>query len=241
MHRFLAFLIVIVFCVVAAGQDEFAEDRKLIEQAAKQLAKSKPAPKASLPMIGSDQYAYRPGGSILPKFDFSQSANDYDRILRAHYKRDEVATLIEADSARVIPKGIEESGITYPRDWKERVKKREKYKDGSIAKSEPDKDGKYLVLYDISDIIYEAPNFPSSFGDHLENIRRAYRVQREYDRWGHSSYLFEEYQDPKPERKGPHYSRERAEAVVELIDAFLQEKAEEGSIQIIGPTSKESD
>lgn len=241
MHRILAFLVVMLFCVSAAAQDKFAEDRRLIEQVARERGlvaepvKAKPRVEHKRQWANFDRYRYHPGRSALLDFGIGHHQNYYDGILTERYKRDEVRTLLRADSSRVVPKGIEDSVVVYPPDWPAKVKKREKYKDGVIAKGEPDKDGKYVVIYDISDLIYEPPNFVSPYGSPAENLRRAYR---DYQRQNRPYYdLFDDQNTlPElPEDRGPHYSAEKAERIAGLIRKFLRDD----NVEVIVPKVKD--
>lgn len=114
-----------------------------------------------------DRHGYRPGreiidvGAIVAR---DEQGLPYQGALREAYRADEVRMLIEADEARLIPSGV----ISYPRDWPERMRRREKYAGGMIARSPSwhDKDGRewYVAIYDIHDLIYVPPQFDIGYG-----------------------------------------------------------------------------
>lgn len=114
-----------------------------------------------------DRYGYRPGRAIIDVGAIvarDEQGLHYQGGLREAYRADEVRMLIEADEARLIPNGV----ISYPRDWPERMRRRQKYAGGMIARSASwhDKDGRewYVAIYDIHDLIYVPPQFDIGYG-----------------------------------------------------------------------------
>jgi hypothetical protein len=238
MNKVIAILLVLLFTASVAAQDKYPEDRKLIAQAARDLGREpvkkeqKPEPKVQKPYrpgYYQDRYAYNPGRSPLLDFDIGQNPSYYDRILQERAKRDEATALLKAEATRVIPTGIEDDLVVYPDNWVEKTKKREKYKHGEIAKGEPDENGKYVVIYDISDLIYEPPNFESPYSS--IPAARTYNPYLDcYDLFGRI--------EPEIRRIGPHYSAEEAERIAELIRTFLRD---DGEVYVSVPAPKQQD
>ncbi|NUQ49892.1 MAG: hypothetical protein HUU27_08245, partial [Phycisphaerae bacterium] len=145
----------------------------------------------------------------------------------------EVRELTSVDEARVVPPG----DIFYPSDWPQRTARRALYADGALARSDPwvGKDGKQwqVVVYDVSDLTYVTPDFMYPGGGSLiENMYNA--LDRDALR---RSQIFHGYAedlaagipllnffgggiDPLLLR-GPKYSAERQEQVVQMIHAVL--------------------
>ena len=145
----------------------------------------------------------------------------------------EVRELTSVDEARVVPPG----DIFYPSDWPQRTARRAVYADGAIARSDPwtGHDGKQwqVVIYDVSDLTYVTPDFIYPGGGSLiENMYNA--LDRDALR---RSQIFHGYAedlaagipllnffgggiDPLLLR-GPKYSAERQEQVVQMINAVL--------------------
>jgi hypothetical protein len=211
MYKFLIIALIALFTTAVVAQEKFSEQ--------------------SIYRPGYlDQYAYNPRSALLD-FDIGHNPSYYDRILSERVKRDEATTLMKAESARVIPTGIEDSWVVYPDDWVEKTKKREKYEHGELVKGTPDSDGKYVVIYDISDLIYQPPNFASPFDNPAGNF------YRNYHRWNQPYDLFDQ-QQPMLEDVGPHYSEKEAERIANLIRALLRD---DGEVHVLIPEQKMRD
>lgn len=71
---------------------------------------------------------------------------------------------------------VQNGWITYDKKWKERAEKRSKHKDGIIfegAERVPGQENKALkkvVIYDVSDLIYDVPNFKSPMSYDKEEL-----------------------------------------------------------------------
>jgi hypothetical protein len=189
-----------------------------------------------------DDYGYRPGKEIFDVdavLERDQQRVYYEDALRTAYKADEARLLTQADEARVVPDG----DIAYPDDWPDKVARRAKYAGGEIARSQSwiDKEGRewYVAVYDIRDLIYVPPDFqPAASLDLSENLRN------ELDRHALRLYsgIFNSYY---PEDiaagipllryfggvdefalRGPKYSVERQQQIVEMIKAFTTQLTE---------------
>lgn len=68
---------------------------------------------------------------------------------------------------------VQEGWVSYPKDWKTIVTKREKYKDGVIfegpLKTEEGK-RKQVVIYDVNDLLCEVPDFESQMFSDEESV-----------------------------------------------------------------------
>jgi len=195
-------------------------------------------------------YGYRPGKEIFDTDTILERDRQrvyYEDALQKAYSADAARLLTEADEARVVPVGE----IAYPDDWPERVAKRAKYAGGEIARSESwiDQDGRewYVAVYDIRDLTYVPPDFQPTFSlDPAENLRNA--LDRHALRWGHGFFgglypwdldvtipllrYFGGVDDYA--WRGPKYSAERQEQIVEMIKAFTT-KSTEKKIIPLGP------
>ena len=182
-------------------------------------------------------YGYRPGEEIIDVdaiLERDQQRYFYERSLYDTIKAIEARQLTEADEARVVPDGE----IAFPNDWPERVAKRAKYADGQIARSKSwvDKDGRewYVAIYDIRDVTYQPPDFHAA--DEL-SITRSLRNTLDRDALRHNSYLFRGYAEDLAagipllryfggiddfEYRGPKYSQERRQQVIDMIKRFTE-------------------
>lgn len=162
----------------------------------------------------------------------------YQGQLSDAYRSDELRRLIEVDEARVAPEG----DVSYPGDWAELSKKREQYRGGLIARSKAyhDKDGHewHAAIYDISALTYVPPDFAPAFSlDPVENFRN------EQDRWTlrERSQIFRGDARDLAEGipllrffggvdeyalRGPKYSQEKAQEIVEMIKAVTTPSTE---------------
>ncbi len=153
------------------------------------------------------------------------------------YRADEAHRLLEADEARIAPAGE----LAYPPDWPERAARRQQYEGGEIARSASQRDAQgrewYSAVYDTSDLEYVAPDFQPPFGLHpAEEIRNA--LDREAIRW--RSMIFNGYAEDLAAGipllqffggvddyalRGPKYSVQRHEQIVEMVRQVLQNDA----------------
>ncbi|HEY3243582.1 MAG TPA: hypothetical protein VGM03_09545 [Phycisphaerae bacterium] len=176
----------------------------LLEQASVQRAEHRPAQTSDLgpPVAGDlgagDQAAEcdpLPGVGDRPS-EREARHNDkrrfrYEGELRRGYKSDEADELVRIGESCRIPAKI----MTYPPDWCDITARRREY-DGTLYKSRPfvDKDGqtKQTVIYDMSELLFEPPEFTDSFefdiGLQLQNQldRQALRDRSEIFRAGAS-------------------------------------------------------
>jgi hypothetical protein len=189
-----------------------------------------------------DNYGYRPGREIFDVeavLERDRQRVYYEDALRKAYKADEARLLTQADEARVVPEG----DVAYPDDWPEKVQKRARYAGGELARSESwiDRDGRewYVAIYDIRDLIYVPPDFQPTFSlDPVESERAV--LDRHALRW--RSGIFNSYYPGDIAAgipllryfggvddfalRGPKYSVERQEQIVEMIKAFTTQTTE---------------
>jgi hypothetical protein len=121
--------------------------------------------------------------------EYDRERYRYEGDLRRGYKSDEADELVRIGESRRIPPRI----MTYPRNWREITARRREY-DGTLYKGRPfvDKDGqtKQTVIYDMSELLFEPPEFTDSFeldiGLQLQNAldRQALRDRSEIFRAG---------------------------------------------------------
>ena len=201
-----------------------------------------------------DQYAYHPGKAsfdIDVTLERDHQRLGYEAALRKAYQADAARLLTEVDEARVVPA----TDLAYPNDWPDKVARRKKYAGGEIARSKSwtDKDGRewYVAIYDIQDLIYVPPDFQPTFSlDPVEDLRNA--LDRDALRW--RSGLFNWGTSPADwwntipllryfggvddyAFRGPKYSAERQQQIVEMIQAFTTQTTESKiiSLEPIGP------
>ncbi len=189
-----------------------------------------------------DDHGYRPGKEIFDidaVLERDRQRVYYEDALRTAYQADAARLLTRADETRVVPDGE----IAYPDDWPEKVARRAEYAGGEIARSQSwiDKDGRewYVAIYDIRDLIYVPPDFqPAASLDLAENLRNALdrHALRLYSGIFHSYYP-EDIAAGIPllryfggvddfEFRGPKYSVERQQQIVEMIKAFTTQLTE---------------
>ena len=166
----------------------------------------------------------------------------YERSLYDAYKATEARQLTEADEARVVPDGE----MSFPNDWPERVAKRAKYADGQIARSKSwvDNEGRewYVAIYDIQDVTYLPPDFHATDG---LSITRQLRDTLDRDALRQRSYLFNGYPEDLAggipllryfggvddfAMRGPKYSHERRQQVIDMIKRFTDANTAEAYI-----------
>ena len=181
-----------------------------------------------------DRYGYRPAREIVDTDALRVREDErvyYQAALEGAYRDSEVQSLVEVDEARIVPGGV----ISYPPDWPEKMKKREQYRGGMIARTPSwrDKDGRewYIAVYDIHDLIYVPPDFTAPHFDPILSQRDA--LDRAALRW--NSQIFRGWPQDLAAGipllryfggvddwayRGPKYSIERQQQIVELIEAF---------------------
>ncbi len=196
---------------------------------------------------GGDKYPYRPGRAIIDVdavLERDRQRLAYEGALDTAYKADEARRLTAAHEARIAGDDV----VQYPDNWPEIVKKREKWKDGAVAKSRSwtDKDGKewYVAVYDIHDLIYVPPDFDGTSyigGNSIAAADRAALRERSQIFGGYAEDLaagipllryFGGVDDF--EYRGPKYSLERQDEIVRMIRAFTN-RAEGATIETIAP------
>ncbi|MFO0838783.1 MAG: hypothetical protein U1D55_09660 [Phycisphaerae bacterium] len=193
---------------------------------------------------------YRPGRAIIDSDSLAEQDRQrlaYEGALRHAYQSDEARRLMQADEARIAPEGE----ISYPDNWPDIVAKRAGNKDGAIARSDTwtDKDGRqwYVAVYDVNDITYLPPDFapPADVG-----FIESFQTQLDRDALRYRSEIFGGYPedlaagipllryfggvDPYAMR-GPKYSAERQQQIVDMIRRFTQAGSQEPRIDSIGP------
>lgn len=197
-----------------------------------------------------DRYSYRPAGEIVDADVLTVPEDERlyrQAALEGAYRESEARVLVEADEARVVPGGV----ISYPDNWPEIVRKREKYRGGMIARSPSwyDKDGRewYVAVYDIHDLILVPPDFtpPMQFNPGLA-LRDA--LDRDALRW--RSHIFRggaanlaagipllRYFGGVDDMafRGPKYSMERQREIVEIIKAFTGTPDTGAKVVPLGP------
>jgi hypothetical protein len=169
-----------------------------------------------------------------PEYRYYRAQLAHQGRVREALAATEVRELTAVDELRVVPPG----DVFYPVDWMERMARRSQYADGAIARSPTwtGQDGQewQVVIYDVSDITYVTPDFqvPGGFGL-VENLYNAL----DRDALRQHSQIFSGYAedlaagipllnyfgggiDPLLLR-GPKYSIERQEQIVQMINAVL--------------------
>ncbi len=159
---------------------------------------------------------------------------------------DRVRVLTSADEAGIVPL----AEITYPPDWPRRVASRARFRGGQIARSGSWIDDKgyerYVAIYDVHDLIYVPPDFqpPFSlvlpealrntldraalrdrsqiFGGYAEDLAAGIPLLRFFG--GVDEYAF----------RGPAYSEQRLEQIVQMMQAFTQ-RSDESKMIVLPP------
>jgi len=188
-----------------------------------------------------------PEGLDTPEYRYIRAQIRHQGRVREALGATEVRELTAVDEARIVPP----DDVYYPTDWPQRIARRAAYADGAIARSEPwrGQDGKdwQVVIYDVSDITYVAPDFQVPGG--LSPIENLYNAL-DRDALRQRSGIFNGYAedlaagipllsffgggiDPLLLR-GPKYSAERQEQVVQMIDAML-DRSEQPKVVSIPP------
>lgn len=110
---------------------------------------------------------------------------------------------------------------------------------GVLFKGQPEASGKYVVIYDISDLTYEVPNFAApepmtytlgfiQYDTERYNHRYRHHYRNDYNCYNspHRSYTVFNYAQPmyappRDEDIGPKYSKEREKEILEMINAVV--------------------
>lgn len=196
-----------------------------------------------------EDLAYQPAKGIIDVeavLERDRQRLYYEDVLKTQYKSDEFRRLVEADEARVAP----DQEVTYPADWPERIKRREKNAGGQIARSRSwaDEDGNqwYAGVYEVNDLTYNVPDFRPPFSMFLSE---QLRDDLDRDALRHYSEIFNGYpQDLAAgipllrffggvddiEYAGPTYSAQKQAEIVTMINAFTQQLTESKVISV-GP------
>ncbi len=171
----------------------------------------------------------------------------YEGALRTAVTADEAARLTHAEESRIAGEGW----VQYPDNWPAQKARREKYASGQIARSPSwtGADGKewYAAIYDINDITYQPPDFV---------LRESLTPTDSYTRSAilhallHGSEIFNGYPEDLAAglpllhalglgvddflMRGPKYSAERQQEVLDLIRAMTSQSPE-AKVEIIGP------
>ncbi|MBU0639250.1 MAG: hypothetical protein KKB50_10335 [Planctomycetes bacterium] len=199
-----------------------------------------------------DRFGYRPAREIIDVdaiLERDQQRLFYEDVLRTAYQADEARRLTQADEARIAPDDV----IAYPDDWPEKMAKREKYKDGVIARSPSwfDKDGRewYVAIYDVHDLIYQVPQFQNIEGLGM-TPRRSTRVALDRQALRMYSDIFNrsaaDLAAGIPLLRyfggvddfgfvGPKYSAARQQEIVEMIKSFTGNWESGARIETVGP------
>jgi hypothetical protein len=169
-----------------------------------------------------------PPAAAPPSPDFARQGR-----LRDRYEADAARALTEADEGRLIPRGV----VSYPPDWRERMAKRKKWADGVIARSPStyDKDGRewYAAIYDIHDLTYVPPDFANERIMAHSSVLLRDALDRQALRDGSMIFrgtaadlaagipLLRYFGGVDPWlARGPKYSPQRQQAVIDLIRAL---------------------
>ena len=183
-----------------------------------------------------DKYGYHPAKEIVDEDALRVREDEriyYQAALEGAYRDSEARALVEASESRIIPQG----DVSYPPDWPEKMKKRAQYEGGLIARTPSwyDKDGRewYIGVYDIHDLIYVPPDFTCPSMDPRISLREtldreALRSQSDIFRGSPEDLAagipllryFGGVDDWA--MRGPKYSLERQEQIIQLIKAFTE-------------------
>lgn len=223
-----------------------------VETRAPQSRAAEPAPPGSTtPSAGGGYVTISLGGDgssidVEAVAEIDGARVQYQGDLAEAYGSDEVRRLVEADEARLAPA----TDVAYPANWPEIAARRRPYEGGEVARSRPwrDKDGKewYAAVYDVRALIYEPPDFQSSYSlDPVEETRNSLDRQALRDRseifggyaedlaaglpllrafGGNDDYFF----------RGAKYSKQRQQDLVEMIKAMTT-PASEAKVILLDP------
>ncbi|MEW6253701.1 MAG: hypothetical protein AB1716_23900, partial [Planctomycetota bacterium] len=204
----------------------------------------------TLRAMRDDEHAYHPAPRLFDvdaAFVESEELLPYQGALETAYKLDELRALTNAAESRLIP----EREYAYPPDWPERVARRQRYAGGQLARTPTftDKDGRAwsIAIYDIHDLIYQPPDFaigyPSTFAGNPLRDALDRQAMRDVLRGGWYNPaeiipLMRYFGGVNPWiDRGPKYSPQRQDQVVNLIRAFtgLEAEAVDGLLVVPEP------
>lgn len=197
-----------------------------------------------------DDRGYRPGREIFDTGALRARAEQdiaYQGSLDEAIADSETRRVVAAQEARVAPEGW----VTYPDDWPQIVAKRARYRDGVVARSPGwiDENGRewYTAIYDIHDLTYVVPDFQPPVALHP-----AEQLRNELDRAALRQFsdLFTGYPEDLAkgipllrffggvddmEFRGPKYSAERQEEIIEMIRQITNHSGTQPRISGVGP------
>lgn len=183
--------------------------------------------------------------------DVAPAEYDRNRLPEQMSTRDAIRdsdlnVLMRSDEARIAP----DADMAYPPDWREITGKRRAMRDGAIYRSpgHVGKDGKewHMAIYDLSELSYVPPDFssPTQF-----NVVDAYESAAYRDALRQRSEIFNGFAedlamglpllrffgsagiDPMVLR-GPKYSREKTQQIVEMIRT-MSDRSEEPKVIVL--------
>jgi hypothetical protein len=188
---------------------------------------------ATSPAASSETKDEKSASEHVAPAPYDQSRLAEQRDAQGHVSGSDLNVLIRSDEARVAPDQV----LSYPSDWPQIVEKRREYSDGAIYRSpsHTGSDGKEwnTAVYDLSELSYVVPDFaPPALLDLVDSTESA--LYRDAVRF--RSEIFSGYAedlaagipllrffgsaglDPLVLR-GPKYSREKTQQIVEMIRA----------------------
>ncbi|MBL8879259.1 MAG: hypothetical protein JNG88_09085 [Phycisphaerales bacterium] len=193
-----------------------------------------------------DKSGYHPGKEIIDERAVHTRSKErvrYEGALHEAVAEDEAARLTAAEESRLAG----EADVTYPDDWRDRVARRERWKDGMIARGPavvgPDGKEWFLGVYDLRDIAYEPPDFSLPFGIHPAEEWRN-QLDREALRW--RSQIFNGYADDLAggipllrffggtddfESRGPKYNPAIERMVERLVRMITDQRPTEPAVE----------
>lgn len=193
-----------------------------------------------------DKSGYHPGREIVDEQAIRTRSKErlrYEGALHEAVSEDEAARLTAAEEARLAG----EVDVTYPDDWKDRIARRERWKDGMIARGPtvtgPDGKEWFIGVYDLRDIAYEPPDFSLPFGIHPAEEWRN-QLDREALRW--RSQIFNGYAEDLAsgipllrffggtddfENRGPKYNPAIERMVERLVRMITDQRPTEPAVE----------
>lgn len=193
-----------------------------------------------------DKSGYHPGREIVDEQAIRTRSKErlrYEGALHEAVSEDEAARLTAAEEARLAG----EADVTYPDDWKDRIARRERWKDGMIARGPtvtgPDGKEWFIGVYDLRDIAYEPPDFSLPFGIHPAEEWRN-QLDREALRW--RSQIFNGYAEDLAsgipllrffggtddfENRGPKYNPAIERMVERLVRMITDQRPTEPAVE----------
>lgn len=193
-----------------------------------------------------DKSGYHPGREIIDGHAVETRTEQrlrYEGALRDAVAEDEASRLTAAEETRLAG----DADVTYPDDWQQRVARRERWKDGMIARGPavvgPDGKQWYIGVYDLRDIAYEPPDFSLPFGIHPAEEWRN-QLDREALRW--RSQIFNGYAEDLAagipllrffggsddfENRGPKYNAATERMIERLVKMITEQRPTEPTVE----------